>query len=126
MPSLRIQRYMLTTMLGLCLPAPTSCRSEYRELYTHSAPEAGSREGLVELLQRASAQVRRWKALLQKFLRSEDDQVEVLLTLEEFCSAEGDYEATGEHGPVFAHIFAQVRSCGGGWVGPPWTGKGVC
>ncbi|KAL6773796.1 hypothetical protein ACKKBG_A22530 [Auxenochlorella protothecoides x Auxenochlorella symbiontica] len=101
-------RYMLTTMLGLCLPAPTSCRSEYRELYTHSAPEAGSREGLVELLQRASAQVRRWKALLQKFLRSEDDQVEVLLTLEEFCSAEGDYEATGEHGPVFAHIFAQL------------------
>lgn len=104
-------RYMLTTMLGLCLPAPLSIRSEYRSLYAPASamPEPGNnKDVLLGLLKAAQAQIVRWRALLHKFLRSEDDQVELLLTLEEFCSAEGDYEHSGEHGSVFAHIFPQV------------------
>lgn len=67
-------RYMLTTMLGLCLPAPPATRSEYRELYTAAAPEPGNRAYLLDLLKRSGLQLRRWKDLLHKFLRNEDDQ----------------------------------------------------
>ena len=103
-------RYMLTAMLGLCLPAPSGARAEYRALYAPpgAIPEPGNKDAYLELLRAARAQVARWRALLQKFLRSEDDQVELLLTLEEFCSAEGDYELSGEHGAVFAHVFPQL------------------
>ena len=53
-----------------------------------------------------------WGALLRRFLRSEDDQVELLLTLEEYCAAEGAFEGPGEGGAPFAAIFSQAR-------GPP-------
>ena len=36
------------------------------------------------------------------------DQVEVLLTFEEFCSEEGVFEGRGEKGSAFADIFVQV------------------
>ena len=35
-------------------------------------------------------------------------QVELLLTLEEFCSEEGAFEVTGEGGAIFTPIFSQV------------------
>ena len=35
-------------------------------------------------------------------------QVELLLTLEEFCSEEGPFEVTGEGGAMFTPIFSQV------------------
>ena len=59
----------------------------------------------MELLKRASAQLRRWRDLLRKFLKNEEDQVELLLTLEEFCAEEGDFEGTGERG---AYVCAWV------------------
>lgn len=62
----------------------------------------------MELLTRASAQLKRWRDLLRKFLRNEEDQVELLLTLEEFCAEEGDFESTGERGAAFASIFPQI------------------
>lgn len=45
---------------------------------------------------------------MRKFLRSEEDQVELLLTLEEFCAEEGDFEGTKEHGSAFKSIFPQL------------------
>lgn len=59
-------------------------------------------------MKRSAAQLRKWTDLLQKFLRSEEDQVELLLTLEEFCAEEGDFEGTGEHGRAFKTIFPQL------------------
>jgi hypothetical protein len=35
--------------------------------------------------------------------------VELLLTFEEFCGQEGDFEGTGERGADFANVFAQAR-----------------
>ena len=44
--------------------------------------------------------------LLSKFLKSEDDQVECLLTLEEFCGEEGAFkECQGKH---IASSFAKI------------------
>jgi translation initiation factor eIF-2B subunit epsilon len=97
-------RFILTTCLGLCLPPPAKCVSEeYKTLYAAGVP--GS---LRELLKRTQMQLKTWASLLQKFLKNEDDQVEVLLTLEEFCGQEGDFEETGEMGEHFVGIFPQL------------------
>lgn len=65
--------------------------------------------GRLQLLQRLADQLDRWGKLLERFLRSEDDQVEVLLTLEEFCVE--DTAADGlERGAAFASIFPQARA----------------
>ena len=85
------------------------------------------------------ARAQEWGPLLRRFLRSEDDQVELLLTLEEYCAAEGAFEGPGEGGAPFAAIFAQVRVCpacpppparsrppAGCRAAPTWVEWGVC
>jgi len=74
-------------------------------------PTAVTREAKAELLKRASTQITRWQDLLQKFLKSEDDQVELLLTFEEYCGGEGDFEHGSKEqgeGRVYTLIFPQV------------------
>lgn len=101
-------RFILTTCLGLCLPPPSSIAEEYETLYAADMPDASSNAGKLDLLKRSLNALKRWTSLLQKFLKNEDDQVEVLLTLEEFCGGEGEFENTGEHGDLFESIFPQL------------------
>ncbi|PSC74700.1 Translation initiation factor eIF-2B subunit epsilon [Micractinium conductrix] len=100
-------RYIFTTMLSLCLPAGPATRPEYRSLFPEGKVDPSSKEGCMELLRRINAQLRAWKALMQRFLRNSDDQVELLLTFEEYCEEEGDF-SSGENGSVFAPLFPQV------------------
>jgi translation initiation factor eIF-2B subunit epsilon len=100
-------RFIMTTALGLCLPAPPFVIDEYKSLYSSEEPTS-TKEGKLELLKKALGTMQRWASLLQKFLKNEDDQVEVLLTLEEFCNEEGDFETSGEKGKFFAEIFPQL------------------
>ena len=65
-------------------------------------------DGKLTLLRCFKQQLAEWGTLLRRFLRSEDDQVELLLTCEEFCSEEGVFEGRGEQGAAFAEIFVQV------------------
>lgn len=101
-------RYMLTTALGLCLPPPHIIIDEYKGLYNAKDINSKTKEGRLELLRRATIQLRQWQDLLQKFVRGEEDQVELLLTLEEFCGEEGDFEETGERGADYVGIFPQL------------------
>ena len=101
-------RFMLTTALGLCLPAPLNASQEYSSLYSAGEVNTQANEGKLELLKRTAIQLKRWRDLLQKFLKNEEDQVELLLTLEEFCGEEGDFEGTGEQGAAFSGIFPQL------------------
>eukprot|EP00775_Hariotina_reticulata_P010863 gene10863-11017_t len=87
-------RYIFTAMLQLCLPCPGWVSPEYRCLFPAEAPDSSSKDGKMLLLQRFKKQLNEWAALLQRFLRSEDDQVELLLTLEEFCGDEGEAAIT--------------------------------
>lgn len=65
-------------------------------------------DGKLMLLKRAAQQLKQWSSLLHKFSKNEDDQVEILLTLEDFCSGDGEFESTGEKGSAFASIFPQI------------------
>lgn len=68
-------RYILTTLLALCLPAPTWVSPEYVSLFAADAPDTGAKDGKLALLSRFKKQMTKWHALLHRFLTSEDDQV---------------------------------------------------
>ncbi|GFR46848.1 hypothetical protein Agub_g8488 [Astrephomene gubernaculifera] len=105
-------RYMLTALLALGLPPPPRTPQDYLPLFKAVAPDTRTSEGKLALLRGFKQALQDWRDLLQRFLRSEDDQVELLLTLEEYCNCEGVFEADGGGGahyaPLFAHILRQL------------------
>ncbi|KAG2491384.1 hypothetical protein HYH03_010176 [Edaphochlamys debaryana] len=105
-------RYMLTALLALGLPPPHRTPADYVPLFKTVAPDTSTSEGKLALLRSFKQLLSDWRDLLQRFLKSEDDQVELLLTLEEYCSCEGVFEADGSGGaayaPIFAHILRQL------------------
>jgi translation initiation factor eIF-2B subunit epsilon len=73
------------------------------------APDVSTNAGKLLLVKRLRARLAEWAPLLRRFLKSEDDQVELLLTLEEYCAGEGVFEGAGEPaGPLFSAVFAQL------------------
>ncbi|KAL3149193.1 hypothetical protein ABBQ32_002021 [Trebouxia sp. C0010 RCD-2024] len=82
-------RHVFASILDLCLPSTATCKAEYQSLFPPDAPNTDTQAGRAELLHRLSVQLNSWAPLLQRFLKSEDEQVELLLTLEEYCEEEG-------------------------------------
>jgi translation initiation factor eIF-2B subunit epsilon len=74
-------RYILTTLLALCLPAPTWVSPEYLSLFATDVPDTNAKDGKVQLLTRFKKQMNKWQALLRRFLTSEDDQVRAVTHL---------------------------------------------
>jgi translation initiation factor eIF-2B subunit epsilon len=101
-----VARYLFTCLLSLCLPAPVRTREEYRDLYEKNTPDTATSAGRQELLSRLQARLTKWKDLLMRFVKSEEEQVELLLTLEEYCEEEGGFE--NEHGHQFEAVFVLV------------------
>lgn len=102
-------RYILTTLLSLCLPAPCDCSEEYAGLHPACAP--ASPVALVASLRPRLAQ---WAPLLRRFLKTEDDQVEMLLTFEEYAAEEDVFAAAGGGafaGPAFAGTLKALYDC---------------
>ena len=101
-----IARYVLMTIIGLTLPANAKTSRENVKLYPESAPS-----GTPELLKRLCARLKEWAPLLARFLKSEDDQVEALLTLEDFCAEEEVFTGMGDSvcAPSFAKILHALR-----------------
>ena len=96
-----IARYVLMTVLGLALPAPKDVQKENARLYPVTSPAS-----VPELLKVTRKKVERWAPLLARFLKSEDDQVEMLLTLEDYCSEETVF--TGMGGSALTPAFPKI------------------
>ena len=96
-----IARYVLMTIIGLTLPAHGKTSRENVKLYPETEPA-----NTTELLKRLRVRLKEWAPLLSRFLRSEDDQVEALLTLEEFCLEDEVFRGMGGSAcvPSFAKI----------------------
>ena len=90
-----LARYILTSLLGLSLPSPRDASPEFACLYPAAAPA-----GHGALLASVRARLRTWAPLLRRFLKTEDDQVEMLLTFEEFAAEEDVFKGSG--GAAFA------------------------
>jgi translation initiation factor eIF-2B subunit epsilon len=90
-----LARYILTSLLGLSLPSPPDASPEFVVLYP-AAPLVGHGA----LLASVRARLRTWAPLLRRFLKTEDDQVEMLLTFEEFAAEEDVFKGSG--GAAFA------------------------
>lgn len=65
-------------MLSLCLPPSAAVKAEYRSLFPEGHLDAKSKDGRLELLRRINAQLKSWRALMQRFLKCNDDQVRLL------------------------------------------------
>lgn len=93
-----LARYILTTLLALSLPPPPDCLKENLCLYPAAAPANAS-----GLLAGLKPRIAKWAPLLRRFLKTEDDQVEMLLTFEEFCAEDAVFRSTGSkaYGAVF-------------------------
>ena len=61
-------------MLALCLPAGASARPEHHALFPSDHVDLQGKGGRLELLRRLHVQLRAWKDLLRRFLKSNDDQ----------------------------------------------------
>jgi len=98
-------RYIFTTMTAMCAPAPAWVKDEYAPLFPARGSPVPAKAPLLAAFRR---QLKEWGPLLQRFLRSEDDQVELLLTFEEYCAGEGVFEGAGEQGAAYGDIFEAV------------------
>jgi translation initiation factor eIF-2B subunit epsilon len=96
-----IARYVLMTVLGLALPAPADVTKENARLYPAEAPA-----GVAALVKNVRERAKQWAPLLSRFLKSEDDQVEMLLTLEEYCAEEAVFKGMG--GAALVPAFAKI------------------
>ncbi|CAG9467533.1 unnamed protein product [Pedinophyceae sp. YPF-701] len=102
-------RYIFTTVLGLSCPAPPGVAGrEFSALYPTDPPDTATKAGRLKLLAGVRAQLKKWKGLVEKFARGEDEQVDLLLTLEEFCSEEGVFSGTGEYGAALGGVFQEI------------------
>lgn len=101
-------RYIFTTLLSMCLCAAPKTREEYRHLFPASPPDVGTKEGKAQLLKTFKEHLQDWRSLLRGFLRNEDDQVELLLTFEEYCSEEGVFANCGHPCRMVRAVFLPV------------------
>ncbi len=67
-----LAKYIFTTLLAMCLPAPTWVTPEYAPLFL---PRGGARPAKLQLLTALRKLLREYKAMLKKFLVQDDDQV---------------------------------------------------
>ena len=97
-------RYVLITILQLNLPAPSIISQQYASLFQQDPPSLNSVAEKTSFLASLKKRLEEWGPLLCRFLKSLDDQVEVLLTLEEFCGEEGVF-SNGDHGKTYIPVF---------------------
>ncbi len=96
-----LARYILTTLLGLSLPAPPDCAPENACLYPGAPPATPA-----ALTAGLRPRLRTWAPLLRRFLKTEDDQVEMLLTFEEFAAEEAVFRGGGGAAFCASGVFA--------------------
>ena len=63
----------------------------------------------VQLVKRLESILKDWGRLLKQYLKGPEEQVDLLLTLEEFCSEEPPFGPSSQ-GKRFIIVFARVRS----------------
>jgi eIF4-gamma/eIF5/eIF2-epsilon len=97
---------MLTALMDLQAPPAATVAPRFHRLFAATAPDVSARDGKIELLTGFKGTLQGWAATLRKFLQDEDDQFELLITLEEYCLARGLFG--GQRGALYVPIFSNV------------------
>lgn len=101
-------RYVLTTLMDLQAPPAPTVGSRFQPLFAGTQPDVSTKAGKVALLTAFKTTLKEWAATLRKFLLDEDDQFEMLLTLEEYCGEKGIFSGEGQVGRMYVPIFSNV------------------
>lgn len=101
-------RYVLTTLMDLQATPSPAVATAFHGLFASEQPNVSTTEGSVQLLTSFKHTLAVWAPTLQKFLHDDDDQFELLLTLEEYCARRGLFEQVPGVGAIFVPIFSNV------------------
>lgn len=101
-------RYVLTTLMDLQTTPSPAVASAFHGLFASEQPVVCTNEGSVQLLTSFKCTLVVWAPTLQKFLHDDNDQFELLLTLEEYCARRGLFEQVPGAGALFVPIFSNV------------------
>lgn len=72
-------RFIFTTIVGLCFPAPKTVSKEYKDLYApQSLSDLLDKAEKAKFLKHLKSLLNEWGNLLQRFLKNEDDHVSSL------------------------------------------------
>lgn len=82
--------------------------STYHHLFATEQPDVSKDEGKVSLFGKFKQTLDVWASTLQKFLHDDNDQFELLITLEEYCARRGLFDQIPGAGWLYVPIFANV------------------
>lgn len=68
-------KYILTTLLRLCKPAPNHIKDSYKTLFQTENFDLKTKDGRQQFKDTFKNLLEEWSPLLFKFLRNEEDQV---------------------------------------------------
>jgi hypothetical protein len=84
----------------------------FRKLFAAERPDISIVEGQKALWMSFRKVLNTWGSTLQKFLQEDEDQFELLMTLDEYCSGHGlfsgDFSGDGPVGRMYLPIFSNV------------------
>jgi translation initiation factor eIF-2B subunit epsilon len=101
-------RYVLTTLMDLQAPPSATVALRFHRLFAAAKPDVNTKAGKLALLNSFKSTLAVWVATLRKFLHDEEDQFELLLTLEEYCGERGVFSGTAQVGGMYVPIFSNV------------------
>ena len=106
-------RYVLTTLMDLQAPPQPGVLPRYRRLFAAEPPDVESAAGKQALWAAFRKALATWAPTLRKFLHGDDDQFELLLTLEEYTSGKGLFSGAAPPGgrmymPIFSNVLFEL------------------
>lgn len=102
---------MFISILELSLDPPHDCLPENRQLYESLSPcliplpcsiasSTATSAAAEAILKPFAERLKTWRTLLVKYLRNQDDQIELLQTFEEYCLGDGVFAAASPPAPI--------------------------
>eukprot|EP00210_Caulerpa_lentillifera_P002171 g2085.t1 len=86
--------YIYTTLLQMCMPPSEFIKPIYRSLFPSVGINLTAKSDQKQFLTSLTNLLTEWGPILQKFLKDEDDQVELMFTFEEFYKGEGVFSSS--------------------------------
>ncbi|GMH34271.1 hypothetical protein BSKO_02105 [Bryopsis sp. KO-2023] len=100
--------YILTTLFLLCMPPLARISKEFKHLFPHQSRDLNTPAGRKDFLETFEALIEQWGPLMCQFLMNHDDQVDLLLTFEEFYKGEGAFDVPNHWGSLLGPMVPRI------------------
>jgi hypothetical protein len=101
-------RYVLTTLMDLQSTPPRGTAMPFHPLFATERPDVSQQSGQLALLNTLKRTLTAWTPTMKKFLHEDEDQFDLLLTLEEYCGCKAMFSGGAGSGDLYVPIFSNV------------------